>query len=102
MYAATELDALVTQMSSRITSNKTTDNKIINGKVNQELENRREEESMAIFKSWIHNPVKPEKRMLQFNVAALLGNRASNSTSDIVKISNLFPLDVAEGIDFRL
>jgi hypothetical protein len=99
MQKATDLDALVLQMSSRNTNKKIDRNVITIGKTNQESEKQQEEKSMEIFRSWIHNPVEPEKRMEKFKVAEKLGDRALNMTSDIVKITNVFPIDVAEGID---
>jgi hypothetical protein len=99
MQKSSDLDALVLQMSNRNTNKRTDRNIMTIGKVKHESEKQQEEKSMAIFRSWIHNPVEPEKRMEKFKVAEKLGDRALNMKSDIVKITNLFPIDVAEGID---
>jgi hypothetical protein len=102
MQKATDLDALVLQMSSRNTNKKSVSIVKTVGEVNNELLKQQEEKSMAIFRSWIHNPVEPEKRMEKFKVAERLGDRALNIKSDIVKISNVFPVDVAEGNDYYI
>ena len=54
-----------------------------------------EDESIEKFRRWIHDPVEPEKMMRTFGAEDMLGDRSSCGA--IIKIQNLFPVDVADG-----
>lgn len=58
-------------------------------------ESRNESDLILAFQNYIHKTGEPEKDLLKFCAAERLGHRSSSSK--ILKISNLFPLEVAEG-----
>ena len=58
-------------------------------------ESRDEMDLIASFQKYIHIANEPEKKLLKFKTEERLGSRSSGS--NILKISNLFPEEVAEG-----
>lgn len=50
---------------------------------------------IKLFQNYVNTANEPEKNLLKFKAAERLGSRSSGS--NILKISNLFPEEVAEG-----
>ena len=90
------MDELLARMSSEM-NGKSTKRKHNEVKPNDSLTPEQQEEYISKFLTWIHDGVKPEKRMEQFGVAEKLGCRSSCGERAVVKIQNFLPGDVAEG-----
>lgn len=93
------MDELLLELANS-TSRKSLKRKVA-GDANKEHPNLEEEDELiAKFRLWIHDPIEPEKRLESFRAESRLGNRVS--CSSIVKIQNLFPEEVANGKSLRM
>lgn len=88
------MEALLAEMSGKMNSG-SRKRKSSSSQAAQETTVQEQDASIAAFRSWIHEPLEPEKRMQRFLADESLGTRSSDK--GIVRISNLFPQEVAEG-----
>lgn len=88
------MDELLLQMASDM-KRRPAKRKKIEEPAKRELTSQQQDERISSFRSWIHTPIEPEKRMRSFCAAEKLGIRSSSTA--VVKISNIFPNEVAEG-----
>ena len=90
------MEELLAKMSGEM-NGKCTKRKHIDAKPSDFLTTEQQDQYINKFRTWIHDGVEPEKRMMEFCAAKKLGSRSSCGERAVVKIQNFLPEDVAEG-----
>ena len=88
------MEALLADMTSKM-NRRSVKRKSVACQAEEEISLQEQDALISSFRSWIHQPIEPEKRMMRHQAEKNLGCRSSNK--GVVKITNLFPQEVAEG-----
>jgi hypothetical protein len=90
------MDELLLQMSSDLKRKPHKRKNEVELKSNKKRTIQQDENSMIDkFRTWIHTPVVPEKWLEKFQATEKLGSRLHHKP--VLKLSNFFPVEVAEG-----